>query len=409
MVKLSKNFSALGFGLALAALAGCDSGGDVGPNGNVDMTTLPPPPTTVALTGTVVGVNDQPLAGATIALGSQMLTAGADGTFTLNQANITGPVTLRIANPGYAPLVTVLGPGQSLSRYRLQRLNIQSGLNPNRLFQLSDPNSGAAVSIPAKALTLADGSAVVGNVSGAVRYIDPGREPLPGSSGAVNSTSQKVYIETLGALYVEVRDSTGNLLVLKPGTQMTIDIPISKDRTAMAPSTIALWHLDPQVGGWQPDSASGSGPQNQLTQQDQLLNSCTGKSVDPCDQVYCDSSSSLAFDGQAQSLGYLAAAIEFNKPSCVRLSVQSNVCLQFEIPFNGGTRLSSYCYSPGANTLFDLSPNANIKVRTQTGSSCPPVLSTGLTVNSGAAWGGPSGPPPNGSQCSGSLSIPPLP
>jgi hypothetical protein len=225
----------------------------------------------------------------------------------------------------------------------------------------------------------------------------------------VNASGQSVYVETLGALYVEARDASGALLVLKPGMMMTVDIPISKDRTAMAPSMIPLWRLDTQSGSWKPDSAMGSGPQNQATQMDMLLNACSGKSVDPCDQVYCDTSSTLAFDGQAQSLGYLSAAIEFNKPACVRLSVQSAVCLQFEIPFNGGTRLGSHCYSPGANILLNLSPNANVKVRTQTGSSCPPVLSNGLTVNSGAAWGGTGGAPTSASQCNGSLTIPPLP
>ena len=139
--------------------------------------------------------------------------------------------------------------------------------------------------------------------------------------------------------------------------------------------------------------------------------SCRDKQVDPCDILHCNNVSNQAWVGQASTFGFLNADVAFDKPACLRLEVggTNQVCLRFEIPSGGSTKIKEHCYGQGSHALYNLPANMPINVKTlMPGPNCSPDISTGKMANPGDVWGG-TGMPESASVCKGSLAIPPNP
>jgi len=398
-------FVALVLGGAVTALGGCPDPETGPPEVPMDMTQPKP----FHLTGMVVGNMDMPIADASIKVGATVTASGPDGKFMVSLQNPKAPMPFSISAPGYIPFVSNVTTDSMNVKYRLQRVTETSF--PSSLFPLtiSDPSSGAVVSIPADGLQGQGGAAPSGEVILSIRFIDPAKQPMPGEDGAFGAKGEPLVLDTYGVLYTAARDGNGAPLQLKPGVSMTIYIPVTSDRLGAAPMDVGLWRLDPTKSAWVPEM-NAAGMPAMLTRKNTNF-TCRDKQLDPCDILSCSSVSNQAWVGQASSFGFLNADVTFDKPACLRLEVGGNqqVCLRFEIPSGGSIKLKEHCYGQGTHALYNLPPNLPLMVKTLTpGLSCSPEVSTGKMANPGDVWGG-TGMPDNPAVCKGSLAIPPNP
>ncbi len=359
--------------------------------------------------GVVVGNQDMPIADAAVRLGTSVASTGADGRFTIELHNPKLPLPFSISAPGYVPFVSQMTADSMDVKYRLQRVTELSF--PSNLFPLTitDPSSGAVVAIPAEGLQGPAGAPPDGEIVLAIRFIDPARQPMPGEDGALGAKGEPLVLDTFGVLYTSARDGMGNPLTLKPGVVMTVVVPLTLDRVASAPSEVGLWRLDPTKSAWVPEMGPSGMPA--MLQRKPTSFTCRDKQVDPCDILHCNNVSNQAWVGQASTFGFLNADVAFDKPACLRLEVggTNQVCLRFEIPSGGSTKIKEHCYGQGSHALYNLPANMPIMVKTlMPGPNCSPDISTGKMANPGDVWGG-TGMPESASVCKGSLAIPPNP
>lgn len=396
---------ALMLGGVVTALGGCPDPETGSPDAASDMAAATP----FHLMGTVVGNSDAPLVNASVKVGTSVVATGNDGGFSATLSGVTYPVTLSINAAGYVPFITQLTAESMNVKYRLQRLTEVSF--PSNLFPLtiSDPSSGALVSIPAEGLQAAGGAAPDGEITLALRFIDPSRQQIPGSDAAIGQKGEPLVVDSLGAIYITARDSKGTSLQLKSGVSMSVVIPLTADRAGSAPTDAGLWTLDPVKTAWVQDVNTGGAPSS--LQRKTTSFSCKDKQVDACDILHCGTVSTQAWMGQSSSLGFLSAGTTFDKSACLRLEVNQpdQICLRFEIPSAGAIKVKESCYGQGKHVLYNLAPNMPVMVKTRTqGASCGPDLSVGTQANPGDVWGG-AGLPTDLSACKGSLVIPPNP
>ena len=341
---------ALVLGGAVTALGGCPDPETGTPDLPLDMTAPKP----FHVMGMVVGTADMPIANATVKVGPSVVASAPDGKFSVEILNPRLPIPFSISAPGYIPFVSHLTTDTMDVKYRLQRLTETSF--PSNLFALtlSDPSSGAVVSVPADSLQGPGGSVPEGEITLSIRFIDPARQPMPGEDAAIGPKGEPLVLDTFGVLYTAARDSKGTALQLKPGTSMTIYIPVTSDRVARAPAEVGLWMLDPVKSAWvQEVSASGMPA---MLQRKPTSFTCRDKQMDPCDILHCNNVSNQAWVGQASTFGFLNADVTFDKPACLRLEVgqTQQVCLRFEIPSGGSIKVKEHCYGQGKHALYNL-------------------------------------------------------
>lgn len=397
--------AALVLGGAVTTLAGCPDPETGPPDVPKDMTVAKP----FHLTGMVVGTSDVALSNATIRVGASVTASGPDGKFVVDMPAPTMPVPFSISAPGYVPMVMMLTSDSMDVKYRLQRVAESSFPSNTFPITVSDPGSGAVISIPADALQGPGGAAPDGEITISLRFIDPAKQPMPGGDGALGGKGEQLALDPYGMVYTAARDSKGNSLTLKPGVAMGLYIPVPSDRLAGAPTDVGLWKLDPVKNAWVQEMG-GNGMPAMLTRKPTSF-SCRDKQLDPCDILSCSSVSNQAWVGQVSSFGFLNADVTFDKPACLRLDIQQTqqICLRFEIPSAGSIKIKEHCYGQGSFALYNLPPNMPIMVKTMTqGASCSPDLSMGKMANPGDAWGGTS-IPSSPSLCKGSIAIPPAP
>ncbi|MCP3097400.1 carboxypeptidase regulatory-like domain-containing protein [Myxococcus sp. K15C18031901] len=359
---------------------------------------------------TICGVVRTPtggvLAGAQVDFNGVRTTTAADGSFSVSSSTTMG-APLTILAPGYMPHVGAVTRDVLGAAFVLQTLYQQTFTGGTAA--VTDPRSGAGITVNLEALTSATGQ-VVRPFTVGVRHIDTGLLAMPGADGAFNTSGRPVFLETRGAIYTEVRDARGALLSLRPGATAQVFIPITKDMAGAAPSGIALWSMPVGTNQWlqQPTTATKTTTPGGCQQSDR--GSC---SADDCARL-----SGQRYTGPTNEIGFVNADIEKVNPACLRIEVDTAslpsgttlpICLDLEIAIpTGGTQTRTICVDGGTDIVYNLPPNANITVSRSSAYGCPPPPGTSVSVNTGAPWGG-TNAPSSPSQCNGVLKIPPLP
>lgn len=212
---------------------------------------------TANVSGIVVDENNLPVAGATVTLGSQMVTTNVKGVFRFQQINISknnGFVT--VSRPGYfkgfRSFVTMAGRTNTL-RIKLSPKNISGTFNGSAGGAVS-LSSGAKVVLPANALVDAGGNAYTGTVNVAMVWLNPKAADLastiPGDLRGINTDGYERVLETYGMLGVELTNTSGQTLKIAAGKTAEITMPVPAAMQASAPSVIPLWHFDEVKGRW---------------------------------------------------------------------------------------------------------------------------------------------------------------
>lgn len=366
----------------------------------------------VTICGTVTNANGIPLGGALVQLGTSTAVAQADGSFTVSAAVPPG-ASYSIIAQGHMPYVGSVSGDELGTRYVLHTLHRQTFQTGAGVVSVLDPRSGAGVQLDLAALVTASGAAPTPPLTVGTRYIDTRLLAMPGNDGAVNLSGRRVFLESRGAIYTEVRDARGNLLRLRPGANARVNIPITNDMVASAPGGIALWSMPvgTNTNQWrqQPSTATNTTNPTKPT--------CGGgEQPVSCNADDCSRISGRSYTGNTNEIGFVNADIEKDNPACLAINVDLAtlppgtplpICLTVEIPAGTGVQTRQICSDGGTDVLFNLPPNATLTVRQAGGLGCPPPPNTSVLVNSGAPWGG-TGVPPSGAPCA-QLNIPPLP
>ncbi len=214
------NIKRLGwFSVALVSLlltAGCGGGKSGDPQQNTELPQL----LTGTITGTVVSAaTGATLSGATIRAGATVVTAAADGSYSLT-TDLGERVVISVETAGFAETFQVarVTVGQTAALdVQLLPVGVTQSLLAAVGGTVTVPNSSAQVSIPAGGLVPAAGGAVAASVNVAVTPINPALDTgvMPGDYTAVLAGGgSPVPIESFGALLIDVRDDKGTRYTL---------------------------------------------------------------------------------------------------------------------------------------------------------------------------------------------------
>lgn len=245
--------------LLAAALSLAACGGDDNNNSPAE---TPEATQQQTISGTITDASGNPLADATLLLADQSVTTDASGNYSFDLTNTTDKIVVFVKKPGYLSLARelVIVPNQSYS--------LDMALSPDQIATSFDNSagvsnllvSGATVTIPANAVSYADGTPFTGTVNIAANYYNPDSiegaksfaQPFTGQNA---DGSDETGLVTVGVIDVKLTDpATGNELNLKSGTSATLTYPAAS--TDQDLDTIPLWYYDEDKMIWVKDGSA---------------------------------------------------------------------------------------------------------------------------------------------------------
>jgi hypothetical protein len=212
--------------------------------------------------GQVVDINNNPLQGVAITIGTKTALTDVNGVFIVNAATVHEQFAYITAEKvGYFDGSRSLVPSPT-------------GKNNVRIMMIANTPTATIQSDEASEVSLPDGSKVSvdgafqdengngysGTVSVAVYHLKASEEKLdklmPGMLYGQTEMNQEAILETYGMLNVELRGATGQRLNLSDGHTAEILMPIETSQLGSAPTLIPLWHFDEARGYWKEDGVA---------------------------------------------------------------------------------------------------------------------------------------------------------
>merc|ERR1719191_1213376 len=125
---------------------------------------------------------------------------------------------------------------------------------------LVDAKTGSSVTVPPNTLAYPDGTQVTGPVTVSLSVIDA-MDPaslasMPGDFSAVGADGSTVYLQSLGAAWVDAVDEKGQQLAVRPGSAgLTLDLKshaaADSDKLGAIPE---MWSFNEASGKWEMES-----------------------------------------------------------------------------------------------------------------------------------------------------------
>jgi cytochrome c5 len=244
---------------------------------------------------------------------------------------------------------------------------------------------GMGLTIPANALETESGGAPTGQVEVTISTVDLNTpEQMPGDDGVKRPGGDIGWMQSYGAGSVELRDSAGQRLRLKAGSEADVTIPVDRSQLAVGapiPNELPLLFYDEQQGFWQEEGTL---------------------KADAAKKNYV---------AKVKHLSSLNTDVVFTNPSCVR--VESTLSTPYEleilIPMPGGAapkiKRTTITDAP-PHVIYHLPNLTNITITAiAPGSGSTPPRTLGVfVVNTGGAQSSPGAPPPP-SACSTTVTL----
>lgn len=211
--------------------------------------------------GQIVDIDNNPLQGVTIKIGSSTVQTDVNGVFIINGAEVHDRFAYITAKkPGYVDGSRSMVPTTGKNNVKIMLISntplqtIQSGVSS----EVALP-SGTKVVFDG-AFEDANGNDYSGSVQVAMFHLLPSDENIsklmPGMLYAQTETNDQAILETFGMLNVELRGSSGQKLNIKEGHTAEITLQIDNSQMSSAPSSIPLWHFDEEKGYWKEDGVA---------------------------------------------------------------------------------------------------------------------------------------------------------
>jgi hypothetical protein len=211
--------------------------------------------------GQVVDIDNAPIQGVTIKIGTTTVQTDVNGVFIINGANVYQKfANITAKKVGYIEGSRAMVPTSGKNNVKIMLLpnapleTIQSGV-------VSEVSiySGTKVKFQG-GFQDENGTNYTGPVQVSMFHLTPTDENIsklmPGMLYAQTSTNQEAVLETFGMLNLELRGSAGQKLNIKEGQTGEITIRIDDSQIATAPSSIPLWHFDEERGYWKQEGVA---------------------------------------------------------------------------------------------------------------------------------------------------------
>ena len=211
--------------------------------------------------GQVVDIDNHPLQGVIIKIGTSTVQTDVNGVFILNGASVYQKFAYITAKKaGYIDGSRAMVPTNGKNNVRIMLLpnapleTIQSGI-------VSEVSIYSGVKVKFQGgFQDENGNDYAGTVQVSMFHLTPSDENIsrlmPGMLYAQTATNQEAILETYGMLNVELRGSAGQKLNIKAGQTAEITIRIDDSQLATAPNSIPLWHFDEEKGYWKEDGVA---------------------------------------------------------------------------------------------------------------------------------------------------------
>jgi hypothetical protein len=208
--------------------------------------------------GQIVDVDNHPVSGVTVSIGSASVQTDVNGVFKIDQAAVHSRFAYITAHKnGFIDGSRSLVPVSGANMVKIMLLPdvpteiIQSGVTSEVTIY-----SGTKVVFDG-AFKDESGAAYSGDVKVSLFHLTPSDPNLsslmPGMLYAEGADGDEKTLQTFGMLQVELRGSGGQKLQIADGHTAEITIRIDDSQMATAPSTIPLWHFDDENGYWKED------------------------------------------------------------------------------------------------------------------------------------------------------------
>ena len=193
--------------------------------------------------GQVVDVDNHPIQGVTITIGTSIAQTDINGVFIINDANVHEKFAyIKATKSGYIDGSRAMVPTNGKN-------NVKIMLLPNAPLQTIQSGVESEVSIYSGTKVKFDGAFqdengydYTGEVQVAMFHLTPSDENIsklmPGMLYGQRENNEQAVLETFGMLNVELRGSAGQKLNIKTGHEAEITVRIDDSQLATAPSSI---------------------------------------------------------------------------------------------------------------------------------------------------------------------------
>lgn len=211
----------------------------------------------IQLSGRITDEGQQPLSGAIVRSGTQVIQSDINGNFTFNALSVNPNATLvEVNKAGFFRSYKTIEVQPESGQFVDIILKKQSGdiqFNAQAGTQQVLENGGQ-LNFPSNAMAdKVSGQQYTGAVSLSAYSIfttdNSFYNLFPGNKGK-GLDKRDVVLEPFSMLVTELSGSAGQSLELAPGTMATVQFPIGNTDLGRAPATISMWHYDAGTGIW---------------------------------------------------------------------------------------------------------------------------------------------------------------
>lgn len=208
--------------------------------------------------GQVVDLNNLPVQGASVKIGSTTVQTDANGIFIANGANVYQKhAFVKVSKAGFVDGSRSIVPTSGKNSVKIM-------LIPSTPTATIASGSASEVALPTGTKVAFDGSfedengnAYSGSVQVSLFHLTTSDENLsqlmPGSFYAQNESGAEAILETFGMVHVQLTGSGGQKLQIAENHTAQITVKVDASQTASAPTTIPLWSFNEQYGFWKQD------------------------------------------------------------------------------------------------------------------------------------------------------------
>lgn len=208
--------------------------------------------------GQVVDMNNLPVQGASVKIGSTTVQTDANGIFIANVANVYQKhAFVKVSKAGFVDGSRSIVPTSGKNKVRIM-------LIPSTPTATIASGSASEVALSTGTKVTFDGSfedengnAYSGNVQVSLFHLTTSDDNLsqlmPGSFYAQNESGAEAILETFGMIHVQLTGSGGQKLQIAENHTAQITVKVDPSQTASAPTTIPLWSFNEKYGFWKQD------------------------------------------------------------------------------------------------------------------------------------------------------------
>ncbi|WP_034059907.1 carboxypeptidase-like regulatory domain-containing protein [Lacinutrix jangbogonensis] len=204
--------------------------------------------------GTVVNEENNPIAGATINVGSVFATTDANGVFSIISATVYEKFAdIKVSKSGFITSSRALVPTNGVNQIKVMLLALEpvATIFAGQALTIDLPD-GTEIDFTGD-FTNQFGGPYQGEVDIILKSLNVDNDDfqlmMPGNLTAENTEGELRVLESYGMIAVELRGEGGEVLNVSAGTPTIIRIPIGSSVTN-PPATIPLWYFDIDNGYW---------------------------------------------------------------------------------------------------------------------------------------------------------------